>query len=90
MVFGNAGAEAINAQCIPALEKLEMFRRGLDVKDSLLCADRTIAFRQTVKIDPGAELHPAAMAAALTNFEHLLARQFPLILDRDPSRRKRT
>jgi hypothetical protein len=40
------------------------------VKDSFLRADRTVALKQQIQVDPRPEAHPAAMTAAFTLFEH--------------------
>src|SRR6516165_9469279 len=85
-MLGHARAEGVGGQSVFTSEKLEIFRRGTKVKDSLLRADRTITFRQPVQIDPGAEPHPTAMTAALTRFEH---RSYSLIRNSDGLRPER-
>jgi len=47
-------------------EILDHYRQ---VKDSL-CADRTVALKQQIQVDPRPEAHPAAMTAAFMLFKH--------------------
>jgi hypothetical protein len=69
-VLRHASPECIGSQCMFAFEQLEVGRIDAEVQDPFLRADRTVAFRQPLEIDAGAEPHPAAMATALTGFYH--------------------
>jgi hypothetical protein len=50
------------------------FRNGLAlarrVKDAFLRADRTVALKQQIQVDPRPEAHSAAMTAAFMLFKH--------------------
>src|SRR6516225_6239082 len=69
-VLGHAGAKGIGRQRVLAAQQFEILRSHGEVEDALFRADRAIALRQQVQIDPRAEAHSAAMAAALAVFKH--------------------
>src|SRR5947207_10376653 len=69
-VLGHAGAECVDREGIFSPEQFEILRRGRQVKDALLGADRAAALRQQCQIDLCPEAHPAAMAAAFALLQH--------------------
>src|SRR5207302_2910495 len=69
-VLCHAGAEGVGGQRVLAAQQFEMLRLDRQMEDALLRANRAVALRQQVQIDLRAEAYPAAMAAALTSFQH--------------------
>jgi hypothetical protein len=64
-VLRHAGAKGVDSQRVFALQQFEILGRGRQVKDALHGANRAVALRQQVEIDPRPEAYPATMAAAL-------------------------
>src|SRR5215468_12572244 len=69
-VLRHAGAEGVHRERVLAAQQLEIFRHRRQMENALLGAYRAAALRQPVQIDLGAETHAAAVASALTLFEH--------------------
>src|SRR5437868_5873298 len=69
-VLGHAGAEGVDREGIFPSQQFEILRRGRQVKDALLCANRAAALRQQCQIYLRPEAHPAAMAAAFALLQH--------------------
>ena len=68
-VLRHPGAEGVDGQCILATQQFEILDHYRQVKDSFLRADRTVARKQQIQVDPRPEAHPAAMTAAFMLFK---------------------
>jgi hypothetical protein len=77
----DAGIEAIGGEIVTAAQQFELPGRNANVKDTLLGADRAVAFAhgRLLQVDADAEPYPAAMATALVCLQH-----FPTPVSSDP------
>src|SRR5205823_11137971 len=69
-VLRHPGAEGVDGQCILAALQFEILDHYRQVKDPFLRADRTVALKQQIQVDPRPKAHPAAMTAAFMLFKH--------------------
>src|SRR5207237_9228710 len=69
-VLRHPGPEGVDGQCILATQQFEILDHYRQVKDSFLRADRTVALKQQIQVDPRPEAHLAAMTAAFMLFKH--------------------
>ena len=70
-VLGVARLKRVHRQIVLAAEQLEHRRHHRQMQNPLLGADTATALGQQIEIDLCAEADPAAMAAAISGFQHV-------------------